>query len=49
VVNYNLAPDADGDGMAEIVVVNTARVIGSNVVSDPLPELVAGDAPEGSS
>lgn len=43
VVNYNLAPDADGDGVAEIVVVNTARVANGNIVSDPLPELSIGD------
>lgn len=42
VVNYNLAPDADGDGVAEIVVVNTARVANGNVVSDPLPEVTVG-------
>ena len=37
VVNYRLAPDADGDGISEIVVVNTASVApGGDVVADPL-------------
>lgn len=44
VVNYNLLPDANGDGVAEIVVVNTASLAASgNVVSDPLPEVTVGD------
>jgi hypothetical protein len=43
IVNYNLAPDADGDGVAEIVVDNTARVANGNVVSDPLPEVAVGE------
>ena len=44
VVNYRLAPDADGDGVDEIVVVNTASVApDNNVVSDPIqPVSVAG-------
>lgn len=39
VVNYRLAPDADGDGISEIVVVNTASVApGGDVVADPLTQ-----------
>lgn len=37
VVNYQLAPDVDGDGADEIVVVNTASVApNGNVIADPL-------------
>ena len=40
VVNYMIAPDADGDGVDELVVVNTASVAPNNfVVSDPIPKL----------
>jgi hypothetical protein len=39
VVNYRLAPDADGDGISEIVVVNTASVApGGDVVADSLAQ-----------
>jgi hypothetical protein len=44
VVNYQLAPDVDGDGVAEIVVVNTASVAPNfDVVSDPRPELAVDE------
>ena len=37
VVNYRLAPDADGDGISEIVVVNTASIApNGDVVADPI-------------
>jgi len=41
VVNYTIAPDADGDGMDELVVVNTASVApdGDMVISDPVPQV----------
>ena len=40
VVNYRIAPDADGDGVAEIVVVNTASIAPNNdVVSDPIAQV----------
>jgi hypothetical protein len=41
VVNYQLIPDVDGDGVDELVVVNTASVMPNNdVVSDPVPQVV---------
>ncbi|MEM8859878.1 MAG: hypothetical protein AAGD96_16240 [Chloroflexota bacterium] len=40
VVNYRIMPDADGDGVDELVVVNTATVAGNDfVVSDPVPQI----------
>ena len=47
VVNYQILPDADGDGVAEIVVVNTARVAPStggstDVVADAVSQIVLG-------
>jgi hypothetical protein len=43
VVNYNIAPDADGDGIDELVVVNTASVAPNNdVISDPVPQILLG-------
>lgn len=37
VVNYRIAPDGDGDGIGELVVVNTASVApNGDVVSDPI-------------
>ncbi|MFT5194981.1 MAG: hypothetical protein ACI85U_001996 [Candidatus Promineifilaceae bacterium] len=40
VVNYRIMPDADGDGVDELVVVNTASVAGNDyVVSDPIPQI----------
>jgi hypothetical protein len=39
VVNYQIVPDADGDGVDEIVVVNTASVApNDDVISDPIPQ-----------
>jgi len=41
VVNYQLMPDSDGDGVAEVVVVNTASVApNGDVVSDPVEQAV---------
>ena len=41
VVNYRIIPDADGDGVDEIVVVNTASVAPNNdVISDPVSQIV---------
>ena len=47
VVNYRLAPDADGDGVDEIVVVNTASVApNGDVVADPIPQpVIKGSEP----
>ncbi len=43
VVNYMIAPDADGDGKGELVVVNTASVApNGDVISDPVPQIVLG-------
>jgi hypothetical protein len=40
VVNYGIGPDADGDGVGELTVINTATVTpGGDVISDPV-ELV---------
>jgi hypothetical protein len=44
VVNYQIVPDADGDGVDEIVVVNTASVAPNNdVISDPIPQVMLED------
>lgn len=43
VVNYRIAPDADGDGASEIVVVNTASVApNGDVLADPIPQAEVG-------
>ena len=44
VVNYELFPDADGDGADELVVVDTATVVTTtdDVISDPRPPAVLG-------
>ena len=48
VVNYQLLPDADGDGVDEIVVVNTASVAPNNdVISDPIPQVLSDAAGSG--
>ena len=40
VVNYRISPDADGDGVDELVVVNTASVAPNDyVVSDPIEQI----------
>ena len=40
VVNYNILPDADGDGIDELVVVNTASVApNDDIISDPVPQI----------
>ncbi|CAG0927910.1 hypothetical protein TFLX_00690 [Thermoflexales bacterium] len=45
VVNYQIYPDADGDGADEIVVVNTASVAPNNdVISDPVPQVILDSA-----
>ena len=38
-MNYRIAADADGDGIGELVVVNTASVAGDDVISDPVDEV----------
>ncbi|MEZ4636783.1 MAG: hypothetical protein R2856_17800 [Caldilineaceae bacterium] len=41
VVNYTLLPDVNGDGVDELVVINTATVAPNNaVVSDPVPQIL---------
>ncbi len=43
VVNYRIAPDANGDGVDEIIVVNTASVAPNNdVIADPVPQIQLG-------
>jgi hypothetical protein len=43
VVNYAIAPDSDGDGIGELMVVNTASVApNGDVISDPVPQLQLG-------
>ena len=43
VVNYRIAPDADGDGVDELIVVNTASVApNGDVISDPVPQVSLG-------
>jgi hypothetical protein len=50
VVNYHIIPDDDGDGVDEIVVVNTASVAPNNdVIADPVPQVLLGSAESGSS
>jgi hypothetical protein len=44
VVNYRIAPDANGDGVGELVMVNSASVAGDDVISDPVPQLQLGGA-----
>lgn len=44
VVNYMIGPDADGDGVGELVVVNTASVApNGDVVSDPVSLVQVGE------
>lgn len=43
VVNYSIMPDGDGNGVGELVVVNTASVApNGDVVSDPIPMIQTG-------
>ncbi len=42
IVNYTIV-DLDGDGIGELVVVNSASVAGDDVISDPVPTLQLGD------
>ncbi len=45
VVQYSIAPDADGDGKGELIVVNTASVApNGDVISDPVPRLALRDS-----
>ncbi len=45
VVNYMIAPDGDGDGVGELVVVNTASVTpNGDIISDPIQGLQIGSA-----
>jgi hypothetical protein len=44
IVNYQIVSDLDGDGVGELVVVNSASVAGDDVISDPMPALQLGDA-----
>ncbi len=45
VVNYMIAPDADDDGVGELMVINTASVSPSgDVISDPVPPIQLGAA-----
>ncbi len=47
VVNYRIAPDADGDGRDEIVVVNTASVApNGDVLADPIVQTAILASPE---
>jgi hypothetical protein len=49
VVNYRIMPDADGDGVGELVVVNTASVAPNNdVISDPVPQILLESVPTAS-
>ncbi len=42
IVNYQIAPDLDGDGIGELVVMNTASMAGDDVISDPVPQIQLG-------
>jgi hypothetical protein len=45
VVNYTIAPDGDGDGIGELMVINTASVApNGDVISDPVPQIQLGSA-----
>jgi hypothetical protein len=45
VVNYTIAPDGDGDGIGELMVINTASVApNGDVISDPVPQVQLGSA-----
>ena len=45
VVNYMITPDGDGDGVGELVVINTASVTpNGDIISDPVPEIQLGSA-----
>jgi hypothetical protein len=49
VVNYSIIPDANGDGIDELVVVNSASVApNGDVISDPVPQLQLESAPTAS-
>jgi hypothetical protein len=43
VVNYAITPDGDGDGIGELMVINTASVApNGDVISDPVPQVQLG-------
>ncbi len=43
VVNYMIAPDADDDGVGELMVANTASVTpNGDIISDPIPKIQLG-------
>jgi hypothetical protein len=45
VVNYSIIPDADADGVDELVVLNTASVApNDDVIADPVPQVLLGAA-----
>jgi hypothetical protein len=45
VVNYTIASDGDGDGIGELMVINTASVApNGDVISDPVPQVQLGAA-----
>lgn len=45
VVNYMITPDADGDGVGELMVINSASVApNGDVISDPVPQIQLGAA-----
>jgi Bacterial Ig domain len=48
VVQYSILPDGDGDGIGELMVVNTASVApNGDVISDPVPQIQLGAATAG--
>src|SRR5690606_17605892 len=43
VVNYAILPDADGDGVGEVVVINNAVVApNGDVITEPVPAVMTG-------
>jgi PKD domain len=43
IVNFRIAPDADGDGKGELVAINTASTApNGDVISDPIPRVTLG-------
>lgn len=45
VLNYMIAPDGDGDGIGELVAINTASTApNGDVISDPVPQIQLGAA-----